>query len=177
MEIRNYSPEFEEGWLRCRVLAYLHTSMYEDVVTSKPAFDGRPAIELVAVHPDHQSKGIGKKLYDEAVRRLAGTDIEFIELYTRGDEQANNFYRKLGFEMRLETYDVFGIEKGIRQPVSVEGIENGRLKVSDKEGNPCDYILTDGVYQVFTEEALEHFDWERCYPARGYYKALNEAKA
>ena len=49
MYIINYSPEYEEGWLRCRVLAYLHTSMYEDVVTSKPTFGNRPSIELIAV--------------------------------------------------------------------------------------------------------------------------------
>ncbi|WP_052131485.1 GNAT family N-acetyltransferase [Planococcus sp. CAU13] len=208
MEIKKYSPEYHEGWLRCRVLAYLHTSMYEDVVTSKPTFNGRPAIELIAVengevigildmvldnaeqktsllgdglgaflqviavHPDHQSKGIGKRLYEEAVKQLQGTEIEFIELYTRDDEQANNFYKKLGFEMLLETYDVFGIEKGVRGDVFVKGIEDKTLLVDDEAGEKCDYLLVDGVYQVFTKEALEKIDYDRYYPARGYYKSL-----
>lgn len=209
MEIKNYSAEYHEGWLRCRVLAYLHTSMYEDAVTSKPTFNGRPAIELIAVengevigildmvldtseqktsllgkglgaflqviavHPDHQSKGIGKRLYKEAVKRLKETEIEFIELYTRDDEQANNFYKNLGFEMLLETYDVFGIEKGVRGNVFVEGIEDKQLLVNDEAGKRCDYLLTDGVYQVFTREALEKIDYDRYYPARGYYKRIN----
>lgn len=208
MEIKNYSAEYHEGWLRCRVLSYLHTSMYEDVVTSKPTFDERPAIELIAiengevigildmvldtheqktsllgkglgaflqviaVHPDHQSKGIGKKLYEEAVKRLQATEIEFIELYTRDDEQANNFYQKLGFEMLLETYDVFGIEKGVREDVFVEGIEDKKLKVNDASGEVCNYVLIDGVYQVFSKEALDKIDYDRYYPARGYFKNL-----
>ena len=127
MKIINYSKKYEEGWLRCRVLAYLHTSMYEDVVTKKPTFEGRTSIELIvvendevigildivlddnsrkttilsdglgaflqviAIHPDHQNKGIGHKLYEEAVNRMKMYDIAFIELYTRGDKQANNF--------------------------------------------------------------------------------------
>ncbi|MEO4053021.1 GNAT family N-acetyltransferase [Solibacillus sp. CAU 1738] len=163
MQIKKYSPEYEEGWLRCRVLAYLHTSMYEDVVTSKPTFDARPSIELIAVeneevigildmvldtnelktsllgkglgaflqiiavHPDHQSKGIGQQLYAEALKHLNDTQIEFIELYTRGDEQANQFYQKLGFEMALETYDVFGLEKGLRKNLVIEGIGDKKL--------------------------------------------------
>ena len=143
MEIQKYTPEYEDSWLRCRLLAYFYTSLYEDVETSKPTFDGRPSIELIAiddgivvglldmvldtkevktsflakgvgaflkviaVHPDYQSQGIGYKLYEAALKELESTPIEFIELYTRGDEQANNFYKKLGFELLLETYDVF----------------------------------------------------------------------
>ena len=49
MEIKKYTPEYEDSWLRCRLLAYLYTSFYEDVETSKPTFDGRPSIELIAV--------------------------------------------------------------------------------------------------------------------------------
>lgn len=35
MGILPYNEEYEESWLRCRVLSYLHSAMYEDVVTKK----------------------------------------------------------------------------------------------------------------------------------------------
>ena len=207
MKIINYSKKYEEGWLRCRVLAYLHTSMYEDVVTKKPTFEGRPSIELIvvendevigildivlddnsrkttilsdgigaflqviAIHPDHQNKGIGHKLYEEAVNRMKMYDIAFIELYTRGDEQANNFYLKLGFEKKLEYYDVFGIEKGLRQPISTE-VKNSRIYAQDVNGEPCDYIIVDAAYEVYDLKALEKIDYDRYYPAIGYVKQL-----
>ncbi|MEC1177053.1 GNAT family N-acetyltransferase [Metasolibacillus meyeri] len=108
MKIIPYAPQYEESWLRCRVLAYLHTAMYEDVEIEKPTFDGRPTIELIAVendivigiidvvldteelkttllseglgafipviavHPDHQSKGIGLQLYEAALTSFSG---------------------------------------------------------------------------------------------------------
>ncbi|MFD1851483.1 GNAT family N-acetyltransferase [Oceanobacillus bengalensis] len=48
MEIRNYHVNDETGWLRCRVLAFLDTSYYDNVLTQKEKYEN-PAIELVAV--------------------------------------------------------------------------------------------------------------------------------
>ena len=208
MEIKKYTPEFEDSWLRCRLLAYFYTSFYEDIETSKPTFDGRPSIELIAVedgivvglldmvldteqlktsfladglgaflkiiavHPDYQSQGIGYKLYECALKELEKTPIEFIELYTRGDEQANNFYKKLGFELLLETYDVFGVEKGKSKPISINGIENKKLQATYVDGEPCDYVMVNGVYEVYDLQALDQIDYDRYYPARGYYKKI-----
>lgn len=208
MEIIKYSPEYEDSWLRCRVLAYLYTSFYEDVETSKPQFDGRPTIELIAiqdgivvglldmvldssdlktsflgeglgaflkiiaVHPDYQSQGIGQKLYQAAIKELEKTPIEFIELYTRGDEQANNFYQKLEFELRLETYDVFGVEKKLSNPISITGIKDKKLIAKAADGTPCNFILVDGVYEVYDLKALEQIQYDRYYPVRGYYKRI-----
>ena len=93
-------------------------------------------------------------------------------MYTRGDEQANNFYKKLGFELLVESYDVFGIEKGFRGPISIAGIENKRIKALHENGEPCDYIMVDGVYEVYDLKALEKIDYDRYYPARGYYKKI-----
>ena len=207
MQIQMYTPEYEDSWLRCRLLSYFYTSLYEDVETSKPTYNGRPTIELIAiedgmvvgildmvldteelrtsflskglgaflktiaVHPDYQSKGIGRKLFETALKELEHTPIEFIELYTRGDEQANNFYKKLGFELMAESYDVFGIEKGMRDTISM-GIENKRIKAFHENGEPCDYIIVDAVYEVYDLNALENIDYDRYYPARGYLKKI-----
>lgn len=40
-------------------------------------------IETIAVHPDHQSKGIGQKLLEVAEERLKLEGIEYLEGWTR----------------------------------------------------------------------------------------------
>lgn len=45
--IRSYQPADEQGWLRCRVLAFLESAYYDDVHREKERYPGR-AIELVA---------------------------------------------------------------------------------------------------------------------------------
>lgn len=47
MKIRKYQDKDEQGWVRCRVLAFLHTAYYDDVHTEKEKYD-HPSIELVA---------------------------------------------------------------------------------------------------------------------------------
>lgn len=68
MEIINFRDEYEEGWLHCRVLAYLHTSMYEDVETKKPTFEGRPSIELIAVENGEVVRILDMILDDETLK-------------------------------------------------------------------------------------------------------------
>lgn len=48
MEIRNYQPTDEQGWLRCRVLSFLDTAYFDNVLKEKEVYEN-PAIELVAV--------------------------------------------------------------------------------------------------------------------------------
>ncbi|OWR32685.1 GNAT family N-acetyltransferase [Saccharibacillus sp. O23] len=48
MIIRPYEPADETGWLRCRVLAFLDTAYYDNVLKEKEHY-ARPSVELVAV--------------------------------------------------------------------------------------------------------------------------------
>lgn len=48
LEIRTYRKEDEVGWVRCRVLSFLDTSYYDNVLKEKERYEN-PAIELVAV--------------------------------------------------------------------------------------------------------------------------------
>ncbi len=48
MEIRDYRKEDEISWLRCRVLSFLDTSYYDDVMREKEIYQ-YPSIELVAI--------------------------------------------------------------------------------------------------------------------------------
>ena len=92
--IRPYLPADEQGWLRCRALAFLSTAYFDDVLTTKPRCDTTAVelvaeeagaviglidvaveaelatIETVAVHPDAPRRGIGSRLLDEASQRL-----------------------------------------------------------------------------------------------------------
>jgi ribosomal protein S18 acetylase RimI-like enzyme len=122
--VRPYAPSDEEGWLRCRALAFLHTDYFDDVVRTKPSFDG-PAFELVAVdgsdvvgvldaslegalatidtiavHPDRARAGVGSDLLDALLDRLPN-DVTTLDAWTREDEAANRWYVGHGF---VETF-------------------------------------------------------------------------
>lgn len=48
MEIRSYNSNDEVGWVRCRVLSFLDTAYFDDVLNKKETYK-HPSIELVAV--------------------------------------------------------------------------------------------------------------------------------
>jgi GNAT superfamily N-acetyltransferase len=56
MEIRAYQLEDEIGWVRCRVLSFLNTAYFDNVLRKKETY-ANPAIELVAIK-DHQVIGL-----------------------------------------------------------------------------------------------------------------------
>lgn len=121
--IRPYRPEDERAWLRCRVLSFLGTAYFDDVMTSRPDPDeptiglvaerdgivvgvldltlpeapgGTATIDTVAVHPDHQGSGLGATLLAEAAGRAAGRCTE-VDAWTRDDEATLSWYRSRGF--------------------------------------------------------------------------------
>jgi ribosomal protein S18 acetylase RimI-like enzyme len=120
VEIRDYEPADEQGWLRCRVLSFLATSYFDDVMTAKQSpeqgaelvavqagtivgvldlsVDGDLAtIDTVGVHPDYQHLGIGTQLLREARQRAAALGAVTIDAWTRDDEPTLRWYRARGF--------------------------------------------------------------------------------
>jgi N-acetylglutamate synthase-like GNAT family acetyltransferase len=120
VEVRNYEPADEQSWLRCRVLSFLGTAYFDDVVTVKqsPAagaeliamesgsvvgvldlsVDGALAtIDTIAVHPDHQHRGIGTRLFELACVRAATLGADTIDAWTRDDVATLSWYRTCGF--------------------------------------------------------------------------------
>lgn len=118
--IRDYEPADEQGWLRCRVLSFLGTPYFDDVMTAKqsPAagaelvavqdgtiagvldlsVDGALAtIDTIGVHPDHQHLGIGTMLLRLARQRAAALGAVTIDAWTRDHEPALRWYRARGF--------------------------------------------------------------------------------
>lgn len=56
MEVRDYQVTDEIGWVRCRVLSFLNTAYFDNVLQKKETYV-QPAIELVAIE-DQQVIGL-----------------------------------------------------------------------------------------------------------------------
>ncbi|TDC75650.1 GNAT family N-acetyltransferase [Streptomyces hainanensis] len=120
--VRDYAPADETSWLRCRVLSFLGTAYFDNVLRTKPAIP-EPGLELVAVgeegavvglldvtvegdaatidnvavHPDHQARGIGAALLAEARARLRALGVTTLDAWTRDDPGTLSWYRAMGF--------------------------------------------------------------------------------
>jgi ribosomal protein S18 acetylase RimI-like enzyme len=120
VQVRDYRPADEQAWLRCRVLSFLGTAYFDDVMTAKVSpvmgaelvaveagalvgvldlsVDGDLAtIETIAVHPDDQHRGIGTMLFEQGRARAAALGATTIEAWTRDDEATLRWYRSRGF--------------------------------------------------------------------------------
>ena len=155
--VRPYAPADETGWLRCRVLSFLG-SAYDDVWTRRPQtpviqlvavlaeavigildveVDGDLAtIDTLAVHPDHQGRGVASALFEDALDRLPET-VTILDAWTRDDEVALRWYHSRGFtesEHYLHVYKSWDDPgEGWSAPVGalVTGFAHARLEDED----------------------------------------------
>ncbi|MEU6343244.1 GNAT family N-acetyltransferase [Streptomyces sp. NPDC046977] len=120
--IREYTPADETSWLRCRVVSFLGTAYFDDVRASKEAsptaaldliavdaagtvagimdttLDGEVAtIDTVAIHPDHQRRGLGRRLLALTRDRARQAGASTLDAWTRDDEATLHWYRAMGF--------------------------------------------------------------------------------
>ena len=128
--VREYCDDDEEGWVRCRVLAFLDSAYYDDVYREKDHYSS-DAIELVAeidgqivglldieynmstsnagmlwhlaVHPDFRRHGIARLLLEKAVKEARNVGLVQLEAWTRDDGQAEKWYLSQGFR-KMQTY-------------------------------------------------------------------------
>jgi ribosomal protein S18 acetylase RimI-like enzyme len=57
-------------------------------------------INYLVVHPDHQGRGLGQALVDEAERRLAALGCPKVNLQVRSSNRsAIDFYRRIGYSV------------------------------------------------------------------------------
>ena len=124
--IRGYTDLDAQGWLRCRVLAFLDTQYYDDVKAEPTRFDGEAirliataddglvvgvldieidgaaaTIDTIAVHPDHRRTHWGSRLLAAAEPMLASRGVATLDAWTREDGPANSWYRANGFTERF----------------------------------------------------------------------------
>jgi ribosomal protein S18 acetylase RimI-like enzyme len=128
--VREYAAADETQWLRCRVLAFLDTNYFDDVVTAKPRREaglelvaaagdeviglldasvvGREAtIETIAIHPDHRRLGVGRRLLAEISDRLLSRGVGQLDAWTRDDPGTLAWYRAQGFEQKIRYLHVY----------------------------------------------------------------------
>lgn len=102
------------------MLSFLGTAYFDDVMTAKTSptagaelvavddgavvgildlsADGNLAsIDTIAVHPDHQGRGVGTMLFEQARTRAAALGANTIDAWTRDDEPTLRWYRARGF--------------------------------------------------------------------------------
>lgn len=83
------------------------------VCSLRPGLGGM--IWHVAVHPDHQQRGIATALLREADRLAAEQGIERFEAWTRDDEHVRAWYESRGFDQIDSYLHVYiGLDDGLR---------------------------------------------------------------
>lgn len=71
------------------------------------AAGGTATIDSIAVHPDHQRRGLADRLLAEALRRLAPLGLVSLDAWTREDGPANHWYLRNGFAVAHEYLHVY----------------------------------------------------------------------
>jgi len=121
LTFRPYLDDDADSWLRCRVLSFLYTDYYDDVLPKRPTYlreaiclvahDGDRVVGLidteiadtsatiggVAVHPDAARRGIGSALLAQTIETLRDREVHTLDAWTREDTVANAWYRASGF--------------------------------------------------------------------------------
>lgn len=125
----------------------------------------------LAVHPDHQNKGIASKLFEEAEKRLVKEEVNALAIFTRDGDSANHLYEKWGAKVISTDYLVVGTLNNLPDFRFGFDSENKRLKFTDPETKEeIPYYLREGIYIVSREESLDLFDVETVYKETTYIK-------
>ncbi len=150
--VRTYSAGDEQQWLRCRVLSFLDTSYFDDVVTAKARDDldlelvavcdsrvvgicdvsrqaATATIETLAVHPDSRRRGIGRALLAGVEATLRQWTVRAVEAWTREDPEALGWYRTEGFTSEFRYLHVYAMT-----PDEMEAAAAVRLDLMPRAG-------------------------------------------
>jgi GNAT superfamily N-acetyltransferase len=98
------------------------------VCEKRPGLGGM--IWHLAVHPDHQRRGVGRALLREAETRAREHGLARLEAWTRDDEHVRRWYEACGFELIYGYFHVYvELDEGLRDlfPVTPDGIRPMRL--------------------------------------------------
>ena len=103
----SFSPEFGESWNenQCRTMLALPRTHFLKAVCngqicgfsiSRSVADEEELL-MIAVHPQYQNRGFGKKILKHLICDVEERNIVSLFLEVRSTNEAQTFYRKLGF--------------------------------------------------------------------------------
>jgi ribosomal protein S18 acetylase RimI-like enzyme len=98
------------------------------VCEDRPGLGGM--IWHLAVHPDHQRRGVASALLDEAATRARAQGLARLEAWTRDDAHVRRWYETHGFELVSGYVHVYvELDEGLRDlfPVTADGIRPVRM--------------------------------------------------
>jgi GNAT superfamily N-acetyltransferase len=85
---------------------------------------GKIELKNMAVSPDQQGIGVGRKLIQEASRWAADAGYASMVVATATADTGNiRFYQRVGFRMQSVDPDAFTPETGYPDPIIIDGIE------------------------------------------------------
>lgn len=103
-EKRHADSSWEKKYMHVRLLAEQDGQVIANATYMEPPWSYRPRKFHwnVQVHPNHRRRGIGGRLHDEIMRRLAPLDPVTLTAQTREDqEDALRFLAKRGYQARM----------------------------------------------------------------------------
>lgn len=127
-------------------------------------------MDIIAVHPDYQNRGIAQSLINEASTILREKEIDYVTIFTRDDKAANSLYNKLGATIISSNYRVKGSLKDARERISSFKVntDQQKIEVLNIKGNEMPYMFDTGFYWVYNKNNLELFDIEECISEHTY---------
>ncbi|MEW4152327.1 GNAT family N-acetyltransferase [Bacillus thuringiensis] len=186
IKIRTYQKEDEIGWVRCRVLSFLDTAYYDNVLREKEKYEN-PAIELVAVY-ENQIVGLIDIEYEleECIVCSRGTGLGGMiwHIAVHPDfrrmkigNQLLNEAEKLAKELHLNR-----LEAWTRDNLWVHGWyeKNGFVKVdsylhvySDHTDEIKD-VMKSNINQLYPVQTFAHYTGENKEEIRKQFKRVHD---
>lgn len=122
----------------------------------------------LAVHPDYQGKGIAQLLFVEARKALLAKSVEKLAIFTRSGHVVNHLYRKWGGRLVCQDTLIIGRPKTEIMPSFEVDLSQGRICLSNADGQSVPYYLREGVYIVSNPEDMSLFDIDECFQEMTY---------
>lgn len=104
-----FDPQFGEAWTRSQCAGILPMTGVRLTVASEPGHGrigfslsrtiaGEAELLLIAIHPDHRRRGIGRLLLDDFLQTARSAGASRLHLEVRDGNPAIAMYRRAGFE-------------------------------------------------------------------------------
>lgn len=185
MKIREYEAKDEVGWVRCRVLAFLDTAYYDNVVPHKEKYDN-PSIELIA-EIDNEIVGLIDVEYEQQERTVCSRgsglggmiwhiavhpDYQRMKIGTALLAEAEERARRVGLN-RLEAWTRDDLSVNIwyetQQFLKVDSYLHVYM-----EGDEIKDTLSSNIPHIFPIKVFAHYVGNKHEEVKNKYRRIHE---